>query len=100
MVDAGEDPDHTAQREFLEETMNSEKKNAEELAKLTQLTADILSKGERVTISIIRNFIYYDCSLRPFILFRFIVVMWMILATRTMPGWKLSPSTFTLKEMK
>ena len=50
MVDAGEDPDHTAQREFLEETMNSEKKNAEELAKLTQLTADVFSQGKRVNI--------------------------------------------------
>ena len=50
MVDAGEDPDHTAQREFLEETMNSAKKNAEELAKLTQLTADVFSQGKRVNI--------------------------------------------------
>lgn len=48
MVDAGEDPDHTAEREFLEEAMNSEEAKAEELEKLKQLVADVFAKGQVV----------------------------------------------------
>lgn len=48
MVDAGEDPDHTAQREFLEETMSSETLGPEELASLKEKVAGVFSKGKVV----------------------------------------------------
>lgn len=48
MVDAGEDPDHAAQREFLEETLNSDELSKEELDKATRLVADMFSKGTMV----------------------------------------------------
>ena len=48
MVDAGEDAEHAAQREFLEETMNSGALGAEELSNLKVKLADVFSKGKVV----------------------------------------------------
>lgn len=50
MVDAGEEPDHAAQREFLEEAMNSEQATDDEKEKLQDLVGKIFNKGETVTL--------------------------------------------------
>jgi len=45
MVDAGEDPAHAAQREFLEEAMDSEKLDQNELENIMKLVQEMFDNG-------------------------------------------------------
>lgn len=51
MVDAGEEPDHAAQREFLEEAMNSDNLEKKDLENITQMVAKIFSRAKKVSFS-------------------------------------------------
>lgn len=48
MVDAGEEPDHAAQREFLEEAMNSESLGTKDLENITGMVANIFANRKKV----------------------------------------------------
>lgn len=50
MVDAGEEPDHAAQREFLEETMSSEQLEPKDHDDIMRLVAEMFSRGKTVFI--------------------------------------------------
>jgi ADP-ribose pyrophosphatase len=45
MVDAGEDPAHAAQREFLEEAMDSENLEQNELEDIMKLVKEMFDQG-------------------------------------------------------
>lgn len=45
MVDAGEDPAHAAQREFLEEAMNSQEMDPKNLESLMQTVQEMFDRG-------------------------------------------------------
>lgn len=48
MVDAGEEADHAAQREFLEETMNSEKLDRKDLEDVMRLVEKMFASSKTV----------------------------------------------------
>lgn len=48
-MDAGEEPDHAAQREFLEETMDSEQLAPKDLEHITRTVTDMFTKGKTVS---------------------------------------------------
>ena len=56
MVDAGEDPEQTAPREFLEEAMNSESLTCDQLQKLKLSLAKIFQTGQTVRIYIVQYY--------------------------------------------
>lgn len=90
MVEAGEEPDHAAQREFIEETMNGEQLEPNDFEAVTKRVAEMFATGKMVLQ------INWQCHsiliilliLNKYFVKRSIKDMLMIHAILIMRGWK------------
>ena len=99
MVDAGEEPDHAAQREFLEETMDSEQLEPKDLEDVMKIVRDMFTKGKMVNgIGILyptrKTYQNVICCLR------FTKDTLTILEIPTTHGWRRRPLIVTPKTRK
>lgn len=96
MVDPGEQISVTLKREFGEEALNTLEKTKEEKEVIEKDIAYLFQHGAEARPFPVSNCISIEARYDVSDIFRFIEVMWTILETQTMLGWRQSLITSTM----